>query len=149
MSEKKTCCARVNVSWPYKGDPCGKSAKVERDGKWYCGTHGPVRVEERRKARREAGLARYEAERAAHRAKLASAAEQKRRADCYDDLLAALEGLVDYVFDDVTACNGLKCREPNCESCSGEEEARAVVQEAHAAEGRARAAIAKAKGSGQ
>ena len=28
---------------------CGKTAKVQRDGKWYCGIHDPEKVAERRK----------------------------------------------------------------------------------------------------
>lgn len=91
MSEKKTCCAKVYGPGYFRGKCCGKTAKIERNGEWYCGTHDPVRVEERRKARREAGQARWDAECAARKAKEAAAIEQKRRSDCYDDLLTALE----------------------------------------------------------
>jgi hypothetical protein len=91
MSEKKTCCTKVYGPGYFRGRCCGKTAKIERNGEWYCGTHDPVRVEERRKERREAGHARWDAEQAARKAKEAAAAEQKRRSDCYDDLLAALE----------------------------------------------------------
>ena len=91
MSEQKTCCAKIYVSGFPRGKRCGKTAKVERDGEWYCGTHDPVRVEERNAARRAAAQARWNAEQAAHRAKLAAAAEQKRRAGCFDELLSALE----------------------------------------------------------
>jgi hypothetical protein len=56
MSDKHTCCAnRFNG---YRRYICGKTAKAERDGKWYCGIHDPVRL----KAIRDKTYARYRAE---------------------------------------------------------------------------------------
>ena len=40
MKEKHTC--REEVFRDYRFRVCGKTAKYERDGKWYCGTHDPV-----------------------------------------------------------------------------------------------------------
>jgi len=51
-----TCCQGVSPSDPWSRSmptECGKRAKAERDGKWYCGIHDPVRVQERRKAEQE------------------------------------------------------------------------------------------------
>lgn len=49
MSEK--CCVRIYGGMStFRGSPCSKPAKVERDGKHYCNTHDPVRVSERRAA---------------------------------------------------------------------------------------------------
>lgn len=42
MSEVKKCCAGVYDSLSRRSYPCGKKAKVEREGKHYCGTHDPV-----------------------------------------------------------------------------------------------------------
>lgn len=103
MSEKKTCCAKVYSPGSYRRLPCGKTAKFERDGEWYCGIHDPVRVEERRKARYEADLARWDAECAARKEKEAAAVEQERRAACYGELLAALEEIVGYAGGAETA----------------------------------------------
>ena len=51
MSETKVCCETV---WQdHSRYPCGKRAKVERDGHWYCGIHDPVRRAEKHKARDE------------------------------------------------------------------------------------------------
>jgi len=72
---------------------CGKTAAHEHEGKWYCKTHHPPTV----KAKREARNARWKAESddkdSARATTHAALAEQKRRADCYPDLLAALIGL--------------------------------------------------------
>ena len=47
MSEAKhKCCKTVHGDFSVKY-PCRNTAKVERNGKWYCGTHDP----EKRKAR--------------------------------------------------------------------------------------------------
>ena len=40
--------------------PCKNPTKVEIDGKWYCGTHDPVKVQERRDKRNELYNAEYE-----------------------------------------------------------------------------------------
>ena len=51
MSETKhTCCDQIRggkiglrLSWR----ACGKTARIEREGKWYCGIHDPVRRKEK------------------------------------------------------------------------------------------------------
>jgi hypothetical protein len=52
MSEKHMCCERV---WPSdawsRSASCKKTAKVERGGKHYCGTHDPVARKEKKDAR--------------------------------------------------------------------------------------------------
>lgn len=62
---------------------CGRTAKVEREGKWYCGTHDPVK----RKENAEQSLVKYrqESEERAKQCRLQAAAPQ---------LLAALEGML-------------------------------------------------------
>ena len=46
------------TGWGHKW-PCGRHAKHERDGHWYCGIHDPVRV----KAREEKREVEYQKER--------------------------------------------------------------------------------------
>ena len=88
MKTKHTCEGHVfSDHW---SRPCGKSAAHEHDGHWYCKTHHPPTVAAKSAARREWWQAKFDAEREAARAKWLAADEQKRRADCYDDLLTEL-----------------------------------------------------------
>lgn len=85
MSEVAKCCKRTKLDrWPYlTTGTCGKPAKVEVDGKHYCGVHDPVRAKERRNKRwaeRQQGF-----ERASKIRQLEAAAP---------DLLAALQEIV-------------------------------------------------------
>ena len=69
MSEKQMCCAKVvsdSTGFRTFYKPCSKAAKVDRDGKWYCGTHDPVAIKQKceaqsakRNAQREAELKKY------------------------------------------------------------------------------------------
>jgi hypothetical protein len=54
------CCHKVwaGVFNPY---PCGNKAKVVRDGKFYCGRHDPVAVNEKRAAKNAAWNAKFNA----------------------------------------------------------------------------------------
>ena len=70
--------------------PCGKSGAHEHEGHWYCKTHHPPTVAAKSAARGKLRQAKWDAEHEAARAKRLAADEQKRRADCYDDLLDAL-----------------------------------------------------------
>lgn len=65
MSEQ--CCNRVSDGWHSR--QCTRSAKVERDGKWYCGQHDPVAIEAKDKARREKRDREWEEERKARKEK--------------------------------------------------------------------------------
>lgn len=84
------CCEKVFDGMSIRGHQCTRNGKVERNGNWYCGQHDP----EAAKARREAQNAKWQAERAAEaekrRARDAEAAEQKRRAEMYPELLSVL-----------------------------------------------------------
>ncbi len=74
--EKHTCVKPVWVS--YHHYPCGKTAKVQRDGKWYCGTHDPERLEKKRAERNarwdEETYARFRKSARSHAAELALSA---------------------------------------------------------------------------
>lgn len=56
-------------------------------------------------------------------------------------LEAALKGVMPFVATQQMACSGLKCREMWCESCYGEEEAKAFAQAGCEAMGQARQAL--------
>ena len=88
MRTKHTCEGHVFSN--YWSRPCGKSAAHEHEGHWYCKTHHPPTVAAKSAARSELLQAKLDAEREAARAKRLAADEQKRRADCYDDLLTEL-----------------------------------------------------------
>ena len=62
-TSKATCAAEVwsNDRWP-RPYPCNRRGKVDRDGKWWCGTHDPEAV----KARRAKSDARIHASMAAN-----------------------------------------------------------------------------------
>lgn len=67
MSEHR-CEGQVsdyNVGWPSFSN-CGRRAKVEVDGKWYCGIHDP----EKAKARRAAKIAEWRNSSAASESRL-------------------------------------------------------------------------------
>lgn len=42
------CCADVRNDFGVGYHRCQNNGKVERDGKWFCGIHDPVKVAERR-----------------------------------------------------------------------------------------------------
>ena len=82
MSEKHTCCGSVWRGWAGGNQTCGKNAKHEHEGKWYCKTHHPPSVNAKDEARR----AIWAAERAESERKRKVAAERERKADAYDQL---------------------------------------------------------------
>ncbi len=88
MTALHKCCAKTGNG--YFGSPCIKSAKYERDGKWYCGTHDPVAIKAKRDARNSEWKREFDAKNKARDVEIARLNEAKRRADCYPDLLDAL-----------------------------------------------------------
>jgi uncharacterized Zn finger protein (UPF0148 family) len=53
----KECSAMVNDFTGFHKFPCSRKPTVQRDGKWYCPSHDPVKVKERQ----EKAHAKYEA----------------------------------------------------------------------------------------
>jgi hypothetical protein len=47
----KTCCHNISTAHGWRFYACGKKAKVEHKGKFYCGIHDPVRATEKIVAR--------------------------------------------------------------------------------------------------
>ena len=63
--EKHTCCGDVTVKMMafYRTRVCGKTAKYERDGKWYCGVHDPEAIKAKHDKRRAKLNARWDEQR--------------------------------------------------------------------------------------
>lgn len=98
MSEKQRCCAMVYSNGSsFIRYPCSKNASVERDGKHYCGIHDPVRKKEREDKNRAERSPKWDARDKLQEKERAEAAEQKRRAECFPDLLEALKGLIRHI----------------------------------------------------
>lgn len=95
MMEKHRCIGETHPPGIRFGIQCSKNAKVEREGKWYCGTHDPVAVKQKREARDLEWREKYAAERSEEQEKRNAKAEIERRAGCFDDLLSALQEAVD------------------------------------------------------
>ena len=103
MKEKHTCCGEA---WDgYRFYNCGRTAKYEREGKWYCGIHDPVKVEEKRAARE----ARWSAEYDANRKKVEEVEKRNKRLESWEDLLAALEDSYPFVLCQAAT----HCESPN------------------------------------
>lgn len=105
MSEvKQRCCVKVGEWLRYT---CSKTGKVERDGKWYCGTHDPIAVKARDDKRMTAWKAKWDAETAANEATAAKRKETQRRADCFDELVEALSHTAAVCAGEISSKNGL------------------------------------------
>jgi len=95
MSEvKHTCCAPIYSSGSYRSYRCDKGAKYEHEGDWYCKTHHPPTVKAKRDANYATWVNQRNEQRAKARAAEDAAAEQKRRADAYEGLIALNANLV-------------------------------------------------------
>lgn len=91
MSTKYTCNGRISLGAFYGSKLCGKTAKFVRDGRHYCGTHDPVTIAVKNAAKTAKWKAEWEAKDAARDAAKAKQSEIERRADCYPELLEALQ----------------------------------------------------------
>ena len=91
MSEHK-CEGKV---WGHtKYLPCGKTARYEHEGRWYCKRHHPPTVQAKLDARNkkweEDSKSRLQAAKEANEAR----AEMQRRAAAYDGLIAQRDALL-------------------------------------------------------
>ena len=87
---KHKCCGTVLPAGAYRTHPCHNGAKIQRDGKWYCGTHDPVAIKEKRDKKNAEHNAKWEADQKLRAEAAAKRNEQERRAACFPDLLEAL-----------------------------------------------------------
>ena len=96
MSEHK-CEGKV---WGHtKYLPCGKTARYEHEGRWYCKRHHPPTVQAKLDARdkkwEEDSRSRLQAAKEANEAR----AEMQRRAAAYDGLIAQRDALLEALRD--------------------------------------------------
>ena len=96
-----TCQGQISQGWG-RSYSCGNKAKVERDGKHYCGVHDPVAQAEKRAAKNATYEAQMARASAARKAAAAAADEMARKAAAHDglvvinaQLLAALQLIAD------------------------------------------------------
>lgn len=82
-------CAKTVFTDLFGGHRCGNWGKIKAEDKWWCGIHSPAGIAKRRAAE----LARWAKRDAQWKAKNDRETEQQRRAECYPDLLEALEGI--------------------------------------------------------
>jgi hypothetical protein len=87
---KPRCCERVQGSG-YNSSQCSKNAKVERDGRHYCGIHDPVAVKAKNDKRHADWKLKHHAKKLSQKEARAKRDEIERRAGCFDDLLNALK----------------------------------------------------------
>ena len=95
MSEaiKPKCCAQVRRAGAWRSHPCGKNASMEHEGKHYCKTHYPPTVQAKRDASHAKWQAQWDAQRVREQAAHDADAEQKRRADAYEQLVDRVKEL--------------------------------------------------------
>ena len=92
MSEHK-CVGRVYSGHYIGSHPCNKTARYEHSGNWYCKTHHPPTVEEKRRAHAAKWEAKFDAERAQRAQQHREHAEMQRKSAAYDELLEALNDI--------------------------------------------------------
>jgi hypothetical protein len=109
MPDKPMCSDEVYDSFGFDHNySCTRHGTVFEDGKWWCKQHSPSGV----KAREEKS-ARYHDERARQRhEKWAQERERERHANCFDDLVAALEQWHYQVHG--LELDFEKCKDPRC-----------------------------------
>ena len=96
-TEKHACCGNVfRGGYSHYTSICGKNAKFERDGKWYCGTHDPVAKKEKAAIRYAEWDAKYEARRASEKAAEKARKEKEAKAEMFGQLLEALRLCYDH-----------------------------------------------------
>ena len=93
MTPKEGCSGQVIYdNWGHSA-PCSKNPTVGEGGKLYCRTHAPSLMAQRREKRVAAWDAKYQTEGAEWAKRLHKSAEDRRKLEAFDDLLAAGEGV--------------------------------------------------------
>ena len=74
---------------------CGKTARYEHEGKWYCKTHHPPTRKAYEDARNEKWQAKWDAQEQASREADKARAEMQRKSAAYDGLVAQRDALLE------------------------------------------------------
>jgi hypothetical protein len=97
---KHKCCAKVYTPDTISGYTCGRGAAYEHEGRHYCKTHHPPTVKAKREESNAAWQLKFQAEQDARKKADAERAEQKRRAECFPELLEALQEVMAWGTDE-------------------------------------------------
>jgi hypothetical protein len=100
-----TCDSRVRTSDGWASYRCGNKAAYEHNDKHFCKRHHPPTVEAKQAAKHAAWNAEQDSKYANLKLAAEATTEQKRRADLYPDLLAALIGMVESYEHEASAIN--------------------------------------------
>jgi hypothetical protein len=92
MTEQHKCCGKVGNGFSFFR--CDRNAKYEHLGKWYCKTHHPPTLLEKREARNAEWNKEFSARQLAIKEAQAAKDEAARRAALYPELLEALRVFV-------------------------------------------------------
>ena len=93
--EKTRCEATFMDDTGWHLTQCSRNGKYEEEGKHWCRQHSPSAT----KARQKASDQRYEAISRRNSEKWAEQRERDRRAECFPDLVAALENCADWLLE--------------------------------------------------
>ena len=77
----------------YRMVSCGKKAGHEHEGRWFCKTHHPPTIEEKRAAKTAKWNAEWDAKMAREKKAKEDKAEMERKAAMFDELLKAINSL--------------------------------------------------------
>jgi hypothetical protein len=101
MTTEHTCNRRI---WRgMSSHSCGKKAKYEHNGAWYCKTHHPPTVRAKTDARNEMWRKQWEEQRERSEQQEAQRAEQNRRATLYLHLIQAMRDIARQPHDELSA----------------------------------------------
>jgi hypothetical protein len=95
VSAVHKCCAEVWKGWGNYA--CVRAGNYEHEGRHFCKIHHPPSVAAKNKAKSDAWEAEWKLKTAAQNTARAEAAEQKRRAELFPELLDALKRAVSTV----------------------------------------------------
>lgn len=96
MREKHQCEGRVGWGDFGRSRQCSHTGSLEHEGKNYCKSHHPPSVNAKREERSAKAYANFDAKRAEMGRIAAEAAENKRRAECFPDLLKELKDILEW-----------------------------------------------------
>jgi hypothetical protein len=113
MTEQHKCCAKVGCDFGFY--TCSKTANYEHLGKWYCKTHHPPTVCEKREARNAEWKKAFAARQLAIKEAQAAKDEAARRAALYPELLEALKIARPYVGAALTETGSADAYRAECQ----------------------------------
>ena len=96
-AQKQTCAGKIFRGYRYYG--CANTGSHEHEGVMYCKTHHPPTVKAKRDKKQAEWESKYQERVKAEKAKADATSEMKRRANCFPDLLDALQSVYQWMDD--------------------------------------------------